>query len=60
MVGALPPLPIAVVVTLLMPRDGVSRALANAPDPDAPPPKFMTAQETMSAGRAVVFGGSWP
>jgi cytochrome c biogenesis protein CcdA len=28
----------------------------NAPDPDAPPPKFMTALETMTVGRATVFG----
>ena len=32
------------------------KLLLNAPDPDAPPPKFMTALDTMSVGRAAVFG----
>ena len=108
--GALSPLPITVVVTLLPSKGGVAKAIAfaagllgvlavigvvtlvrssdssassstesavtgtiiaalgvlfvlmavklilNAPDPDAPPPKFMTALDTMSAGRAARFG----
>lgn len=32
------------------------KQLVQAPDPDAPPPKFMTALDSMSAGRAAVFG----
>ena len=32
------------------------KLLLNAPDPDAPPPKFMTALDTMSVGRATLFG----
>ena len=32
------------------------KQLVNAPDPDAPPPKFMTALDTMSVGRATAFG----
>ncbi len=32
------------------------KLLLNAPDPDAPPPKFMTALDTMSVARAAIFG----
>ena len=32
------------------------KQLVNAPDPDAPPPKFMTALDTMPVGRATAFG----
>ncbi len=32
------------------------KLIVNAPDPDAPPPKFMTSLTTMSAGRAAGFG----
>jgi Sap, sulfolipid-1-addressing protein len=32
------------------------KQLLNAPDPDAAPPKFMTALDTMSVARATVFG----
>jgi threonine/homoserine/homoserine lactone efflux protein len=110
LVAALAPLPITIVVTLLMSKGGVAKAVAfagallavfaiigvitlttssgnsgstskgsavtgtilavlgvlflviavkqllNAPDPDAPPPKFMTALDTMSVPRATVFG----
>ncbi|MCW2523124.1 MAG: putative rane protein [Frankiales bacterium] len=110
LVAALAPLPITIVVTLLMSKGGVAKALGfagalvavfavigiitlatsssstgtsskgsavtgtilavlgvlflviavkqlvNAPDPDAPPPKFMTALDTMSVVRATVFG----
>ena len=109
-VGALAPLPIIIVVTLLMAKGGLGKAvgfggaliavfavigiialatssggsgsgskssaitgtilavlgvlfvlmavklLVQAPDPDAPPPKFMTALDSMSVGRAAVLG----
>ena len=32
------------------------KLIVNAPDPDAPPPKFMTSLTTMSAVRAAGFG----
>jgi cytochrome c biogenesis protein CcdA len=32
------------------------KLLVNAPDPDAPPPKFMAALDTMSIGRSAGFG----
>ncbi len=32
------------------------KLIVNAPDPDAPPPKFMTSLTTISAGRAAGFG----
>jgi hypothetical protein len=32
------------------------KLILDAPDPDASPPKFMTALDTMAAGRAARFG----